>query len=91
MYTCRGSIPKRVAISIKACYDSDRLSPILACFMPRLPNTPPPDEPTAYESVLTTPTPIDITDFNEDVTIAVWDVEENNTVLEDAAGEVSCK
>ena len=89
--TCRESISKRVASSNKACYDSDRLSPILALFMPRPPNTPPPDEPTTYESVLTTPTPTDITDFNEDVTIVVCDVEGNNTVFEDTAGDVSCK
>ena len=85
----RASISGGVATSSKACYDSYQLSEILAHFIPRPPRTPPPDEPTIYESVLTTPTPPDVTDFNEDVTIFMSDSELYNTVFEDTADSVS--
>ena len=61
-----------------------RLSPLLAHFLPHLPDTPPPpDESTTYESVLTTSTPTDITDFDHDVTIVVRDVRGDDTAVED--------
>ena len=63
--------------------------------MPHPPTSPPPDEPTCtsttYESILTTrtPSPLDITDFNQGITIVVCDVEEMNTEVEETADNVS--
>ena len=89
--TCRASSPRGVATLNKACYNSYKLSQILTHSVPHPPTTPPPDEPTTYESVLTTPTPTPtkITNFNPGVRIVVWDVEGNNTEVEDTAGDVS--
>ena len=71
------SSSKGVSISNKACYGSYRLSPILVHFVPHPPNTPPPDEPTMHESLLTIPT--GITDFSKDATI-VCDGERDDSV-----------
>ena len=84
--TCRGSIPGTVATSSKACFDSFQLSPSL---FPHPPNAPPPDEPTTYESVLTTPTPTDITDFHEDGIMVVHNVGQDDTEFENTTEDVS--
>ena len=93
--TYRGSSPRGVVISNKACYDPYQVSQILTRFVPYPPTSPPPDEPTctstSYESILTTrtPTPMDITDFNQGVTIVVCDVEGMNTEVDDTADDAS--
>ena len=91
--TCRGSSPRGVATLNKACYDSYQASQILTRSVPHAPTSPPPDEPscTTYESILTTPTPTptDITDFNQLVKVVVCDVEGNNTEVENTADDVS--
>ena len=81
--TCRNRPGGGVATVNEIRYDGCGLSPVLVCFLPRPPDSPPPpDESTTYESVLTTSTPTDITDFNEDVTI-VCDVKGDDTAVED--------
>ena len=70
--------------SNKVHCDSCRPSPVLAHLVPHPPDTPPPpDKSTTYESVLTTSTPADITDFNEDVTIDVSDGEGDDIAMKD--------
>ena len=76
--------------SNKAYNNSQRLSPVLTHIVPPPPGTPPPpDESTTYESVLTTSTPTDITQFNDDVTIDVSNVEGDDTAFKNSAEDYS--
>ena len=89
---CRKS-PRGLAPSNKAHLDSPcQLSPALPFLVSHPSNTPPfSDESTTYESVLTTSTPTDITDLNEDVTIAVCDSEDDDVAMEDNMEDDSLK
>ena len=81
--TCRNS-PRRVEISKKVHCDSRQPSPVVSHLVPHPPDTPPPpDKSTTHESVLTTSTPTDITDFNEDATIDVCDGEDDHIAMKD--------
>ena len=87
--TCRNK-PRGVSTTNKVRYDCCQLSPVLAHFVPHSLDTPPPPEKsTTYESVLTTSTPTDITDFDQDVTIVVCNVKGDDTAVEDNMEEDS--